>query len=177
MTRFLSTSAISGSPSLSWASHASMIVLSSWVDFWIINQCCICNCVMYPHIIQSWGYILFRVLLSGVLCWVSNLTVSFVIFFVGIDVYLCPPNLPMNSFGLEFQFGDCVYWLHDKEFQLTYTIGQLSWVITAPNPFGGGGLYFIRASWSLDRPVPFSDGPLTLSNAVWQIDISPHSPY
>ena len=49
-TKFLSTSAISGSSSLSWASHASMIVLNSRVDFWIINLSRICNCVMYPHV-------------------------------------------------------------------------------------------------------------------------------
>ena len=49
-TKFLSTSAISGSSSLSWASHASMIVLNGRVDFWIINLSRICNCVMYPHV-------------------------------------------------------------------------------------------------------------------------------
>ncbi len=99
MTNFLSTSAISGLPSLSWTSHASMIVLNSKVDFWIINQCHICNCVLYPHIRWSRGHIPFRVSLRGVLCWVSNLTVCYEIFFVGIDIYLCPHNIPLNSFG------------------------------------------------------------------------------
>ncbi len=81
-TNFLSTLAISGLPSFSWTSNASMIVLSSWVDFWIINHCCICNCVLYPHIRWSWGHIPVKVLLSGVLCWVSNLTVSYEVFFL-----------------------------------------------------------------------------------------------
>ncbi len=49
-TKFLSTSAISGSSSPSWAFHASMIVLNGQVDFWIINLSRICNCVMYPHV-------------------------------------------------------------------------------------------------------------------------------
>ncbi len=46
-TKFLSTLAISGSSSLSWASHASMIVLNGRVDFWIINLSRICNCVSF----------------------------------------------------------------------------------------------------------------------------------
>ncbi len=64
MTKFLSTTAICGLPSLSWTSHASMIVLNSQVDFWIIYQCCMCNCVMYSHIRWSRGRIPFRVSLS-----------------------------------------------------------------------------------------------------------------
>jgi hypothetical protein len=71
-TIFLSTLAISGLSSFSWTSNACMIVLISQVDFWIINQCCICNCVMYPHIRWSWEHISFRVSFSGVLCWVST---------------------------------------------------------------------------------------------------------
>jgi hypothetical protein len=34
-----------------------------------------------------------------VLCWVSNLTVSYEICVIGIDIYLCPHNIPLNSFG------------------------------------------------------------------------------
>ena len=99
-TKFLSTSAISGMPSLSLTSHASMIVLNGQVDFWIINQCRICKCVMYPYIRWSRGHIPFGALLSGVLSWVSNLTVSYEIFVIGIDIYLCPHNIPLNSFWL-----------------------------------------------------------------------------
>ncbi len=74
-----------------------LFVLVLWHDFWIINQCPICNCVIYPQNRWSQGHIPFKVSLSGVLCRVSNLTVSYEIFAVGVDIYLCPHNLLLNT--------------------------------------------------------------------------------
>ncbi len=46
-----------------------------------------------------------------VLCWVTNLTVSYEIFVIGIDIYLCPHNIPLNflakSSSLVMVFIDC----------------------------------------------------------------------